>query len=307
MSSDGVSPRVILAFSPTEDVQFNAQVAKGFRLGGINDPLNVGLCSAADRRDLWRPPGRSKDEKTTNYEIGTKTRFAGGRVTFNAAVFFTDIEDLQVIADAGSCSSRIVLNAEARERRARRWSCSCDPTRTGTSASRRPMPRRKSPKTIYRGKPVAGVRDGNRLPTAPELQASATAAYNWNLTESLDSYMRFTLQHVGSSFTQLADQEAGFGVIPILRSAARRERRASSTWVDVNVTHIDFDAELPSYDIGNLRWGFGTDAWEAALFVNNLWDERAFLSIDRERGRSARVGYLTNPPRTYGVNFHMNF
>ena len=64
-----------------------------------------------------------------------------------------------------------------------------------------------------------------------------------------------------------------------------------------------FNAELPSYDIGNLRWGIRTDRWEGSLYVNNLWDERAFLSVDRERGRSARVGYLTNPPRTYGVNF----
>jgi outer membrane receptor protein involved in Fe transport len=56
-----------------------------------------------------------------------------------------------------------------------------------------------------------------------------------------------------------------------------------------------------------LRWGVSTDRWEAALFVNNLWDERAFLSVDRERGRSARVGYLTNQPRNYGVNFRMNF
>ena len=68
-----------------------------------------------------------------------------------------------------------------------------------------------------------------------------------------------------------------------------------------------FGAELPSYEIANLRWGFGTDKWEAAVFVNNLCDERAFLSIDRERGRSARVGYLTNPPRTYGVNFRWDF
>jgi hypothetical protein len=29
--------------------------------------------------------------------------------------------------------------------------------------------------------------------------------------------------------------------------------------------------------------------------------------VDRERGRSARVGYLTNIPRTYGVNFRMKF
>ena len=47
--------------------------------------------------------------------------------------------------------------------------------------------------------------------------------------------------------------------------------------------------------------------WEAAAFVNNLWDERAFLSLDRERGTRARVGYLTNMPRTYGVQLRMNF
>jgi iron complex outermembrane receptor protein len=43
------------------------------------------------------------------------------------------------------------------------------------------------------------------------------------------------------------------------------------------------------------------------LYVNNLLDEVAHLSIDRERGWRARVGYLTNPPRTYGVNFRFNF
>jgi outer membrane receptor protein involved in Fe transport len=73
------------------------------------------------------------------------------------------------------------------------------------------------------------------------------------------------------------------------------------------VTDIPFEAELPSYDIVNLRWGVSSDRWEAGLFVNNVFDERAFLSVDRERGRSARVGYLTNLPRTVGVNLRMNF
>ncbi|HEU4779026.1 MAG TPA: TonB-dependent receptor [Steroidobacteraceae bacterium] len=306
VSSDGVSPRVILAFSPSKDVQFTAQVAKGFRLGGINDPLNVGLCQGTDLATYSGHP-EFNDEKTTNYEIGTKTRFAGGRVTFNAAVFFTDIKDLQVIADAGSCSSRIVLNAEAESKGAEmelfmrpneNWDFGIAATYANAEITEDYLP----------GQPVGGVREGNRLPTAPELQASASAAYTWNLTESLNSYVRFTVQHVGSSFTQLADQEDGFGVIldPLLQQAG--DGTASLIDLgDVNVTRIEFDAELPSYEIGNLRWGFGTDAWEAALFVNNLWDERAFLSIDRERGRRARVGYLTNPPRTIGVNFHMNF
>ena len=45
-----------------------------------------------------------------------KTRLADGRVTFNAAVFMTEIEGLQVIADAGSCSSRIILNADSKSK-----------------------------------------------------------------------------------------------------------------------------------------------------------------------------------------------
>jgi iron complex outermembrane receptor protein len=306
VSSDGVSPRVILAFSPGKDVQFTAQVAKGFRLGGINDPLNVGLCQGTDLATYDGHP-EFEDEKTTNYELGTKTRFSGGRVTLNAALFFTDIKDLQVIADAGSCSSRIVLNAEGESKGAEmelfvrpneRWDFGLAATYAEAEITEDYLP----------GQPVAGVRKGNRLPTSPELQASATASYNWNLTASLDSYVRFTVQHVGSSFTQLADQEAGFGVIldPLLQQA--NDGTASLIDLgDVSVTRIEFDAQLKSYDIGNLRWGFGTDSWEAALFINNIWDERALLSIDRERGRRARVGYLTNPPRTFGVNFHMNF
>jgi len=306
VSSDGVSPRVILAFSPNDNVQLTAQVARGFRLGGINDPLNVGLCSDEDQitysgHENW------EDEEVTNYEIGAKTRSSDGRVTFNAAVFLSDIDGLQVIADAGTCSSRIILNAQAESigaemelflRPNEHWDLGLSATYVQAEIT----------ESQFAGTaPIAGIRDGNRLPTSPELQAAASAAYNFAMTESLSSYVRLTLQHVGSSFTQLADQEPNFGLI----SNAAGRPAGSARLIDLGGipanTNIPFDAELPSYDIANLRWGFGTDAWEAALFVNNLFDERAFLSIDRERGRSARVGYLTNPPMTYGVNFHMNF
>jgi len=37
------------------------------------------------------------------------------------------------------------------------------------------------------------------------------------------------------------------------------------------------------------------------VFVNNVTDERALLALDRERGTRARVGYLTNQPRTFGA------
>jgi len=313
-SSDGFSPRAILAFSPNSDVQFTAQVSRGFRLGGINDPLNVTLCSPAD---LVTYSGHQNwsDETVLNYELGTKTRWADDRVTFNAAVFMSEIDGLQVIADAGSCSSRIILNADSTSKGAEFEMYVRPDTHWDFGVSATFIKAEITKSQLASGQPIAGIRDGNRLPTSPELQAVANIAYNWAMTESIESYLRFTFQHVGSSYTQLADQEPNFGLIsnsPTRPAGSARLINLGNVDGDPNTPGIQdvsvpFDAQLPSYEIGNLRWGLRTDSWEAAVFVNNLWDEEAFMSIDRERGRSARVGYLTNPPRTYGVNFHMNF
>jgi len=302
-SSDGFSPRAILAFRPTADVMLTAQVSRGFRLGGINDPLNVTLCQGNDINIYGGHPTWD-DEKTQNYELGLKSTFADGRVQFNAAAFYTDIDGLQVIADAGSCSSRIILNAEARTvggevelfaRPNENWDF-------GVSATYNNAEITKS--QLANGSPIAGIRKGNRLPTAPEFQAAASATYSWAWANALESYLTFTFQHVGSSYTQLADQEPNFGLIATggPPGSARLIPFGNPT-----ISSFAFQAELPSYEIGNLRFGLKGGRWEAAAFVNNLWDERAFLSIDRERGRSARVGYLTNVPRTYGVSLNISF
>ncbi|MEJ0085774.1 MAG: TonB-dependent receptor [Pseudomonadota bacterium] len=306
-SSDGFSPRVILAFSPSRQMQFTAQVSRGFRLGGINDPLNEGLCSTSDLATFSGHPGWD-DEKVLNYELGAKTRLADGRVTLNGSIFRTKIDGLQVVADAGTCSSRIILNADAESNGAEmelfvhpdeHWDFGVSATYTKAELT--------ETQVNGAGAVIAGIRDGNRLPTSPKLQAVATLAYNWALSSALESYVRLTVQHVGDSYTQIADQEPNFGLIsndPDRPAGAARLIDLGG--IPAN-TDIAFSALLPEYDIGNLRWGIKTDRWEGALFVNNLWDERAFTSIDRERGRSARVGYLTNPPRTIGVNFRMNF
>ena len=68
-----------------------------------------------------------------------------------------------------------------------------------------------------------------------------------------------------------------------------------------------YDPELPAYDILNLRVGVRRDRWDISGFINNLTDERALLSFDRERGTLARIGYLTNQPRTFGVSTRVNF
>jgi iron complex outermembrane receptor protein len=306
VESDGFSPRVILTYNVDKNVQFTAQYSRGFRLGGINDPLNVGLCSQADLDTFSGHPGW-EDEFVDNFEIGTKTRLANGRVTFNAAVFLTKIKDMQYIADAGTCSSRIILNGDAETpgaefelyvRPDEHWDLGLSATWVKAEVTQS-FPNDTAP--------IAGIRDGNQLPTSPELQAAGNVAYNFNMGSNLESYVRFSVQYVGSSFTQLGDEEPNFGLISNAAGRPPGSARLIQLGGVPADTNIEFDPELPSYSIGNLRWGISNDRWEAALYVNNLWDERTFLSVDRERGRSARVGYLTNQPRTYGASFRINF
>ncbi|HEV8268046.1 MAG TPA: TonB-dependent receptor, partial [Thermoanaerobaculia bacterium] len=107
--ADGVAPRFIVSYKVSDMTTVNAQVAKGFRLGGINDPINVPLCSP---QDLVTFGGRENwdDETAWNYEIGAKNKLFGGRGSLNASVFYQDIKDLQVSVTAGTCSSRLVFN-----------------------------------------------------------------------------------------------------------------------------------------------------------------------------------------------------
>jgi iron complex outermembrane receptor protein len=234
--------------------------------------------------------------------LGAKTSSADRRVTLNASVFYSDIDDLQVIADAGSCSSRIVLNAKAQavgaevELFARpddQWDFALSATYVQTEIT--------ESRLDAAGAPIAGIRDGNRLPTSPEFQAAASATYNWPFSAALEGFANLTIQHVGSSYTQLADQEPPTGCVGCAGAPGFFAFGAPT------ISQFTFDPRLPSYELGNMRIGVKSDVWEAAVFVNNLWDERALLSLDRERGFRARVGYLTNMPRTYGVSLRMNF
>lgn len=306
VAADGVAPRLIASWAVNDSLRLNAQVSKGFRLGGINDPLNVPLCTPQDLetfggRDTW------DDEVLWNYEIGAKSIVMGGRGTFNVAAFFTDINDLQATVTAGSCSSRVVFNVpDARSQGleleySAQVSDSFDFALSTSYIDSELRSTLTSTDAAGNVSIVSGIREGNRLPTVPEFQAAAAASYRWEMGRGWRGYATGTYQHVGSRFTQIGDQAEGFGTVNLLAFTP------NNIGGPLTQTTFTFDPELPAYDIVNLRIGFRKDRWDAALFINNLTDELAFLSLDQERGTLARVSYLTNQPRTVGVTTRVRF
>ncbi len=296
---DGVLPRVLFAYDVSDSVQLNAQASEGFRLGGINDPLNQGLCSP---EDLITFGGRDsfESESLWNYELGAKIGFAGGRGQFNVAAFHSEIDDLQMPVVAGTCSSRIVFNVPGAHSSGLELELTAAPSDRfdfGISASYTESEIDTSVTSTSGGVTtiVAGIEEGNRLPSVPEFQLSANATYSWPMGERVDGFITGVYQHVGSRYTQIADQADGFGTFTI------------RGYGNPTITEFTFDPLMPAYDIGNLRVGVRGNDWEAALFVNNVSDENALLGLDQERGRVARVGFLVNQPRTYGISFRKDF
>jgi iron complex outermembrane receptor protein len=296
-SSNGFTPRVLVSYEMSDQVTFNAQAAKGFRLGGVNDPLNVPLCTPQDRA-IFGGFQSYDDETLWNYEAGVKSRFGG--VSFNAAAFYTDIKNLQTTLDAGSCSSRVVFNvpeahtqgveAELTARLGENFDLSISGSALEAEFD--------STVRDGTGAVIGGIRAGNRLPSVPKFQVAVSGTYSRPISATMDGYVNVSFQHVGSRYTQASDQENN------PRSFVSGLPFGGATGTRATVV----DLKLPSYELVNLSAGVEMqNCTDVVVYVTNLFDENALMSFDRERGGRARLGFQVGQPRTMGVTVRHAF
>ena len=301
--ASGVAPRAIVSFKASDAITVNAQASRGFRLGGINDPLNTPACTPEDLRtfggrDSW------KDETAWNYEVGVKSRVAGGRASINVSAFYLDIRDLQLTVTAGSCSSRLIFNADKARSQGVEVEVTAAPSdhldlsmSVGLNNSRL-RSTLTSTDTAGNVSVVSGIESGNRLPSVPEVQMSFGATYGWAVGQGR-GFITASYQMAGSRYTLIDDEAAGFGTVDL------NSFGPNTIGGPLTQSTFRFNPLLPAYGIANVRVGLTREQWEVAVFANNLTDEVALLALDRERGTRARVGYLTNQPRTMGVTLRL--
>jgi len=301
-TSNGFTPRIMASYQVSQDTVLNGQVSQGVRLGGINDPLNVPLCSP---QDLETFGGRDsfKDEELTNYEIGAKHTFSNGRGVFNVALFYMEISNLQATLTAGTCSSRVVFNvpdAFSRGVEIEYKYALTDNLNLAISGSYVNAELDSTVTSVDAGgneTVIAGMQKGNQLPTTPEFQMSANAIYFWQVHNDWEGYASGTYQYVGSRYTQIGDQADGFGTVDLTVFPLGSPDQSS----------FSFNPELGSYSLANLRVGVKNYNWDYSIYMNNIFDEEAQLGLDQERGSLARVGYLTNQPRTLGFTVRYSY
>jgi iron complex outermembrane recepter protein len=105
-----VIPKLGMQWTLAEDAQVYGHWTRGFRSGGFN------LRSAVEN-----PPAYDQ-ETQDSYEVGLKSTFADGRIRFNGALFYNEIEDLQrttlIVVDSdlrqdiGNAADAVIKGAE---------------------------------------------------------------------------------------------------------------------------------------------------------------------------------------------------
>jgi len=297
-SSDGFTSRVMASYDMNDEVTLNAQASQGFRLGGVNDPLNESLCEGDDLA-VFGSFQDYDDETMWNYEIGAKASF--GNITVNTAAFYSDIEDLQATLDAGSCSSRISFNVPESHSVGIELEVAAEVTDNLYMSFAGSVIEAEFDSTVTdaNGNTIGGIEKGNRLASVPELQFAVSGTYTFEegLFNSEATYISASWAYIGDRITQPSDQVSGAGNF----SSGLTLGGATGS----EVTTVDL--ELDAYSTINLNAGFIYGDMEAVVFIKNLADENADLSFDRERGGRARLAFRTNEPRTMGVTVRKSF
>jgi iron complex outermembrane recepter protein len=85
-----VTPRLGVNWEPDDHNMVYASVAKGYRIGGVNDyvPSYCGSYTSISQPTY-------KSDTTVSYEVGAKSRPAGGRLQIDASIFHIDWKDIQ--------------------------------------------------------------------------------------------------------------------------------------------------------------------------------------------------------------------
>ncbi|MCY4157052.1 MAG: TonB-dependent receptor [Gammaproteobacteria bacterium] len=284
-SDSDYSLRLALDWSLNADTLIYASVARGFNAGTFNSQF---LDAVANLEP-------TKSESLTAYEVGLKSTFAGGRANIEAALYYYDATDPQVVAvqplslisanflinadDSTMQGAEVQLRALAADWLELSFGAAWIDSEYGnlvTSIAGAGVGSPFPDNAPVFGSTLADL-SGNRIPNTPELSINSSATAVWPVNDG----WRF----IGQLDFYWEDD------IP-------RDLRASPALF--TRAHIDMDMRLA------LR--SADDKWDAAFWVRNLTDEQYLTEAYEVLGFGFYVAAGNySYPRTFGLELTRNF
>ena len=276
-----------------DDMMAYLTVSEGYRRGGVNSGP---LCSGdSDGQSfcLTESEVLIKPDTTTNYEVGLRSMWLDGRLIVNAAAYYIDWQDIQVLGTSATGGVPITVNGSAAESKGieltTRWSIT-DHLELAANVTFNDAKLSEDAPGLVDG---VDAFDGDRLAGTPEQQGTLLLAYTRPLDNGLTVTADYTLSAVSDVYTKVGRRDNG--------------------------------EALPGWAVHGLSFGLTDGRWSARIYADNLFDKYAVTSVRRDPSYIRRLG--TGPddvvpeqqfasrtyfqsmlrPRTVGLEFNYRF
>lgn len=281
---DGVSLKAHASYEFSDDITAYAIFSQGFRAGGANQNL-TGLSAV--------PPEYGADS-IDNYEIGARTAWLDGKLTFNVAAYHIDWNDIQTrqteatglfgFLSNGGKAKVDGLEAEL-ALRSRNVNISVNANWTNARLVS------DSPLNIVGGFSQTGVK-GDHIPDVPRIMVGGTFEYVRPLNDRLSGSLILNGTYVGQSNSDFH---------PFLISAATG--RPSTT------RNPSFVTNQGDYGVVDLKLRlFDKQAdWDVTVYADNLFNRYATTRVLADNFRPSPGYNFIIPPRTFGISFTKGF
>jgi outer membrane receptor protein involved in Fe transport len=281
-TESGVNPKFEADYHLTPDHMIYANVAKGYRPGGIVPIVPSGEagtatdCTAAlkavDPNINISQTRTYQSDSLWNYELGTKTEWFDHRLSVDAAAFYIKWKNIQQEILL-SCGFQYTANAGAAVSKGGELELRARPTDPlelslglGYQDAKITQASIESPQAV--GSPIYQV---------PDWTGNGSVQYTTQLTGEWKMVSNVDYSYIGRSFSGNNDPSE-----PRLR---------------------------PAYRLVNAHLGFDRGGFEIALVGKNLANEVANLGDSRSLAAETpgRPRLFVNQPRTLGVEFRQSF
>ncbi len=267
------TPRATISYDISPAVMAYATYSEGYRSGGFNR-----FGSTLGTATSYRP------DKTQNYEAGIKVNTADNSVNFALTAFYTDWADLQFIQLDPETSFTFVGNANQASSRGFEAEMVYSPFQNFQLSGSFSYTDAHLDSDVV-GNLTATIEAGTRLPAVPQYRYSMVANYDVQLPA--DWLLSLTASVNGAGKTDSKLEMGG-------------------TYTNIYGNVFTIGSTLPAYNIGSFRAGVSKGPYTAALFVRNVWNERAQIGNDNFLPIFGQPIYR-NPPRTVGLELGVQF
>jgi outer membrane receptor protein involved in Fe transport len=277
-SQTPVTPRLNVSYQIGPDRMAYASVAKGYRIGGANEPVPSSCAADLATLGLTRAPVTYDSDSVWSYETGLKGRFFGNSVLLESSLFWINWSRIQQPVDLVNCGYSYIGNLGKAASRGFDAQAEWAVTRQVVLSATTGLTDARYTQTLIQDGQIL-ARDGDELST-PRWSGTASAEYRFAGWSSAASFARLDYQFASGYFR--TGSAGVFGNDPLLRDA-------------------------PPVRYLSARVGTRLQGWDTALYVNNVLD--ASTSLYRYRDNITSFGLRDERlrPRTIGLSAKYRF